>query len=210
MLHSQSPPLAQNETTHDEPPGRFARDHDLRSEPRFGRRLSSASIHALPPPRPRPSIGRRMLRAVTKFVITVLVGVGATLGWQAYGDTAKQMLAAQAPQLAPLLAWLPAKTPAAVATPASPALQLEPLAANLEFVRRSVEQMALKQEQIIRNVAALQAVDEEIRQKVSTPPPAPLQPAAAVPPPKPAPKLQPPPGAPRPSASAAPVSLAPR
>ena len=211
MLYSQSPPLAQNETAHEGPSGRFARELDSRGEPRFGKRPSSASIHALPPPRARSSIGRRMLRAVTKFVITVLIGVGATLGWQAYGDTAKQMLAARAPQLAPLLAWLPARAPAVVATPAGPALQLEPLAANLEFVRRSVEQVALKQEQIIRNVAALQVLDEDIRQKVSTPPPAPPPPAAAAPQPKPAqPRLQPPPGAPRPSASAAPVSLAPR
>ena len=148
-----------------------------------------------------------MLRAVTKFVTAVLIGVGATLGWQAYGETAKQTLAAHAPELAPLLAWLPEKAPAVVATPDSPALQLEPLATNLEFVRRSVEQMALKQEQIIRNVAALQAIDEEIRQKVSSPPPAPPQSAAAAPQPKP--KLQPPPGAPRPSASAPPVSLSP-
>jgi hypothetical protein len=210
MLYSQSPPLAQNETAQEGSPGRFARDQDSRSEPQFGRRPSMASIHALPPPRARPSIGRRMLRAVTRFVIAALIGVGATLGWQAYGDTAKQMLAARAPELAPLLAWLPSKVPAVAAAPASPALQLEPLAANLEFVRRSVEQIALKQEQIIRNVTALQAVDEDIRQKVSSPPPAPPQPAAAAPSPKPAsPKLQPPPGAPRPSASAAPVSLSP-
>lgn len=216
MLYSQSPPLAENETAHEEPPGKFARDQESRSEPRFARRPMSASIHALPLPPPRPSIGRRMLRAVTRFAIAVLIGVGATLGWQAYGDTAKQMIAAQAPELAPLLAWLPAKAPVPVATPASPALQLEPLAANLEFVRRSVEQLALKQDQVIRTIAALQAVDEDIRQKLSSPPPVPAQPVAAAPPPKPAPpKLQPAPGAPapsaqRPSASAAPVSLAPR
>jgi hypothetical protein len=116
-----------------------------------------------------------------------------------------------------LLSYLPAtKPPAPVAAAPSPALQLEPLAANLEFVRRSVEQLALKQEQMIRNIAALMALDEDIRQKVSSPPPPPApaaQPAAAIPQPKPAaPKLQPPPGAPaaqRPSASAAPISLAP-
>jgi len=212
MLYSQSPPLADNDATQQNSPRGFARDQEARSEPRFGARSAGASIHALPLPRARQSIGRRMFRAVSRFVITVLIGVGATLGWQAYGDTAKQMLAASAPELAPLLAWLPAKAPAvaAAAAPASPAPQLEPLAANLEFVRRSVEQIALKQEQIIRNVAALQAVDEEIRQKVSTPLPAPPQPVAAAPQPKPAPpKVQPPPGAPRPSASAAPVPLAP-
>ena len=95
-----------------------------------------------------------------------------------------------------------------------PALQLAPLASNLEFVRRSVEQLALKQEQMARNIAALQAVDEDIRQKVSSPPPAPAQPAAAIPQPKPAPKPQQPAGAPassapRPSPAPGPISLAP-
>jgi hypothetical protein len=215
MLYSQSPPLAGNDTAEENSPRGFARDEEARSEPRFGRR--AASIHALPPPRRRSIVGR-MFRAVTRFVIVVLIGVGATLGWQAYGNMAKEMLAAHAPEQAWLLSYLPAtKPPAPVAAAPSPALQLEPLASNLEFVRRSVEQLALKQEQMIRNIAALQALDEDIRQKVSSPPPPPAPSAAAaqaaMPQPKPAPpKLQPPPGAPaapRPSGAAAPVSLAP-
>ncbi|HKU04468.1 MAG TPA: hypothetical protein VJR30_00245 [Bradyrhizobium sp.] len=214
MLYSKSPPLAENDTAQDDQ-HRFSHDHEERDEPRFGRRPMSASIHALPPPRPRPSLGRRIFRRTSRFAIVVLIGVGATLGWQAYGNTAKQMLATSVPELAGLVSYIPApKPPVAAAAPANPALQLEPLAANLEFVRRSVEQIALKQEQMIRNITALQITDEEIRQKVSSPPPAaPAQPAAVAPPPKPAPqKLQPPPGAPapRPSANAAPVSLAPR
>jgi len=119
------------------------------------------------------------------------------------------------------LSYLPStRPPAAVAAAQSPALQLEPLAANLasniEFVRRSVDQLALKQEQMVRSIVALQAVDEDIRQKVSAqmpPAPVPAQPMAAIPQPKPAaPKPLPPPGAPapRPSASAAPVSILPR
>ena len=214
MLYSQSPPLADNEMAEENSPRGLARDEEARSEPRFGRR--PAFIDALPPRR-RPSIGRRMFRAVARFVIVLLIGVGGTLGWQAYGNMAKEMLAARAPEQAWLLSYLPAtKPPAPVAAAPSPALQLEPLASNLEFVRRSVEQLALKQEQMIRNIAALQALDEDIRQKVSSPPPpAPAaQAQAAMPQPKPPapPKLQPPPGAPaaaRPSAAAAPVSLAP-
>ena len=208
MLYSQSPPLAGHDTAEEHSPRGFARDEEARSEPRFGRR--PASIHALPPPRRRSIVGR-MFRALTRFAIVVLIGVGGTLGWQAYGDMAKQMFAANAPEQAWLLAYLPAtKPPAPVAAAPSPALQLEPLAANLEFMRRSVEQLALKQEQMIRNMAALMALDEDIRQKVSSPPPPPSAAAAqaAMPPPKP-PKLQPPPGAPRPSAAAAPVSIAP-
>src|SRR5262245_36360660 len=210
MLYSQSPPLAGNETADENSPRGFARDE----EPRFGRR--PASIHALPPPRRRSFVGR-MFRAMTRFVIVVLIGVGATLGWQAYGNMAKEMIAAYAPEQAWLLSYLPATKPPAPVAAAAPsaAPQLEPLAANLEFVRRSVEQLALKQEQMIRNMAALMALDEDIRQKVSAPQPPPSAAAAqaAMPQPKPAPpKLQPPPGAPaapRPSASGAPVSLAP-
>ncbi|MBH9648525.1 hypothetical protein, partial [Burkholderia vietnamiensis] len=90
----------------------------------------------------------------------LLLGVGATLGWQAYGDTGKQMFATYVPDYAWLLSYLPGtKPPAPVAVAAAgsnPALQLEPLAANLEFVRRSVEQLALKQDQLARNIAALQ------------------------------------------------------
>ena len=121
-----------------------------------------------------------MFRAVTRFAIAVLIGVGATLGWQAYGDTAKQMLAAHAPELAWALAYIPATKPVAAAAPANAPLQLEPLASSIDVVRRSVEQLALKQEQMARNIAAMQAVDEDIRQKVSSPPPAAAQPAAAV------------------------------
>ena len=152
MLYSQSPPLADNETAEENSPRGSAREQETRSEPRFGRRPTIASIHSLSPPRPRPSIGRRMFRAVTRFVIVVLIGVGGTLGWQAYGDMAKEMLAARAPEQAWLLSYLPATNPPA-AVAANPALQLEPLVSNLEFVRRSVEQLALKQEQMARNIA---------------------------------------------------------
>jgi hypothetical protein len=215
MAYSKSSPLADNETAEENSPRGFAREQEARSEPRFGRRPSMASIHSLPPPRPRQSIGRRMFRAVTRFVIVVLIGVGGTLGWQAYGDMAKEMLAARAPEQAWLLSYLPTTNPPA-AVAANPALQLEPLASNLEFVRRSIEQLALKQEQMARNIAALQAVDEDIRQKVSSPPPAPVQPVAAIPPPKPAPAkpqqpaVAPASSAPRPSPAPGPTSLAPQ
>ena len=79
MLYSQSPPLADHETAEENSPQGFGRERETRSEPRFGRRPTSASIHSLHPPR-RPSIGRRMFRAMTRFVIVVLIGVGGTLG----------------------------------------------------------------------------------------------------------------------------------
>lgn len=209
MLYSQSPPLADDDAVRDDPPHQPVRDREARAEPRFGRRPEAAPAYSAPP---RPSLGRRMVRAIFRFAMAVAIGVGATLGWQAYGDMAKQMLAELAPEHAWLLSYLPAtRPPAAVAAARSPALQLEPLTSSLEVVRRSVEQLAAKQEQMARNIVALQAIEEDIRQKVSSPPPVvaqpPAQPAAQLLPPKPpSPKPQPPAAtpssAPRPSASA--------
>ncbi len=221
MLYSQSPPLAENETAPEEQPRGFARHQVEQDEPTFGRRGVGPAVHAYPPPRPRPSLGRRMFRRLFRFAVVLMLGIGATLGWQAYGDTGKQMFATYVPDYAWLLSYLPGtKPPAPVAVAAAgtnPALQLEPLAANLassiEFVRRSVEQVALKQEQMARNIAALQAVDEDIRQKISASPaaaPALAQPMAAPPQPKPAPPKPPAPAAPRPSSASGPLPIAPQ
>ena len=49
-----------------------------------------------------PSMMRRMLRSLGRFSIAVLIGVGATLAWQSYGDEAREMLSAQVPSLS----WL--------------------------------------------------------------------------------------------------------
>jgi DNA-binding winged helix-turn-helix (wHTH) protein len=72
-----------------------------------------------------------------------------------------------------------ATSPAMAATAPDPAQQLEPLASNLDVVRRSVEQLAAKQEQMAQNIATLQAVADDIRQRMSTPPSSPSQQQAA-------------------------------
>ena len=131
----------------------------------------------------RPSIGRRMLRSLTRFSIAALIGVGATLGWQSYGDAAKEMVIARAPTLAWVLSISTTKPRVVATTSPDPMQQLAPLASNLDFVRRSVEQLAAKQEQMAQNIAALQAVEEDIRQKVSSTAAAPQ--AASIPQPKP-------------------------
>src|SRR5713101_902058 len=131
----------------------------------------------------RPSIGRRIFRTLTRFSIAVLIGAGATLGWQSYGDAAKEMLVARAPTLAWVLSVSTTKSPVVAATSTDPMQQLAPLAFNLDIVRRSVEQVAAKQEQMTQNIAALQAVEEDIRQKMSST--APAQQAASIPQPKP-------------------------
>jgi hypothetical protein len=195
MLHSQSPPLAEKDwlTAEQISPGGHARDPDARSDQRMGRRRMKPPIDA---PRPyrfgegqlasgRPSIGRRIFRTLARFSIAVLIGVGATLGWQSYGDAAKEKLVARAPTLAWVLSVLTTKSPVVATTSTDPMLQLAPLAFNLDAVRRSVEQLAAKQEQMAQNIAALQAVEEDVRQKMSSTPSAPAQQAASIPQPKP-------------------------
>jgi hypothetical protein len=202
MLYSQSPPLAEKEwlTAEDTSAGRSARDPDTRSDLRSGMRPLKAPIHSPHPSRlndrevasDRPSIGRRMLRSLTRISIAVLVGVGVTLGWQSYGNAAKEMVIAQAPTLAWLLSISTTKPPVASATFPDLVQQLAPLALNLDVVRRAVEQLAAKQEQMAQNIMALQAVEEDIRQKMSSTPPAPPPQAASIPQPNPPqPRAQP-------------------
>lgn len=136
----------------------------------------------------RPSIGSRIFRALVRFSVAVLIGVGATLAWQSYGDQAKEVVVTRAPSLGWLLSASKTKSPAAVATSPDLMQQLAPLALNLDAVRRSVEQLAAKQEQMAQNIVAMQAVEEDIKQTMSSPPPP--QQAASIPkhkPPQPRP-----------------------
>ena len=222
MLYSQSPPLAEKEwlTAEETSSGRSARHADARSDLRSGRLPLNAPIHS---PHPssltdrevasnRPSIGRRVLRSLTRFSIAALVCVGAALGWQSYGDAAKELVIARAPTLAWLLSISTTKPPVASATSPDLVQQLAPLALNLDVVRRSVEELAAKQDQMVQSIATLQAVEEDIRQKVSSTPPSPAPQAASIPQPNPPqPKAQssavqsssvprpPPPAGPQPS-----------
>jgi hypothetical protein len=189
MLYSQSPSLTAEETLL----GGLERDLDVRSDQRTGRRRMKPSIDSPhhyrfgegQPASGRPSIGKRMLRTLVRFSIAVLIGVGATLGWQSYGDEAKEMLVAQAPMLGLLLPVSTTKSPVVAATSTDTTRQLAPLVSALDAVRRSVEQLAARQEQMAQNIAALRAVEEDVRQKTSSAPPAPAQQAASIPHPKP-------------------------
>jgi len=198
----QGPPVADNDRPRVEANSsawpsshKSARDPDVRPDRRFGGRPLEETTTPLGfSARQQRSIGGRMFRAVTRFVMAVLIGVGATLGWQTYGDAATEMLATQVPTLAYVLSVLPTKQPVAAGVAAANAPQAEPLAADLNAMRQSVDQLAARQDQMTHRIAALQAVEEDIRQRISMmPPPAAAAPqAAAVPPQKPAqPKAQP-------------------
>ena len=186
MLYSQSPPLTAEDTSF----AGLERDPDVRSDQRMGRRRAKPSIDSPysyrfgegQPAIKRPSIGRRMFRTLIRFSIAVLIGVGVTLGWQSYGDAVKDMLAAEAPILGWVLSSVPTTKPSAVAvTSLDPTRQLAPLASTLDVVRRSVEQLAAKQEQMAQNIAALRAAEGDARQKLSSAPPAPAPAPAPVP-----------------------------
>src|SRR5258707_5603451 len=182
-MYSESMPLVEKEW------GGRPLDLDARSDQRIGKRPMKPSIRS---PLPsglnddqvagdRPSIGRRIFRTLTRFFIAVLIGIGATLAWQSHGDAAREMVVARAPALAWLLSVSTTKSSAVAATSPDPVQQLEPLASNLDVVRRSVEQLADKQDQMAQNIATLQAVEEDIRQKISFTPPSPSRQAAPIP-----------------------------
>jgi hypothetical protein len=204
MHYSQSPPLAEKEWLTAE-----ARDLDAMSDQRIGIRPMKRAID---PPRSssddkvssgRPSFGSRVFRTLTRFLIAVLIGVGGTLAWQSHGDAAREMVVSRVPTLAWLLSASTTKSPTGAVTSPDPVQQLQPLASNIDVVRSSVDQLAAKQEQMIQNIAVLQAVEEDIRQKMSSPPLSASQQAAPIPPPHKPPQ-------PRAQSSAVQSSSAPR
>jgi hypothetical protein len=135
------------------------------------------------------SITRRIFRALARFFFAVLIGVGATLAWQSYGDQAMDMVRAWDPSLGE---WLPASTGKPAAPPVTSAevqQQLKPIATDLAAVRRTIEQLTADQDQLSRtqqqmaqSIATLQAAEQELTQRLTSPPPSkPVN----VPPPKP-------------------------
>jgi hypothetical protein len=147
-----------------------------------------ANIQNWPKPRPadiqnnqrRLSIGRRMSRAFARCAIVLLIGIGATLAWQSYGDEAIEMVKTEAPSLAWLLPVSKAKPPpdgqssAAVVNSAELVKQLKPIALDLAILRRSVEQLGVKVEQLaakqdqMSHAIVLRSVEQGPSQKLSS------------------------------------------
>jgi hypothetical protein len=135
------------------------------------------------------SITRRIFRALARFFFVVLIGVGATLAWQSYGDQAMDMVRAWDPSLGERLPASTSKPAAPPVTSAEVQQQLKPIATDLAAVRRTIEQLTANQDQLTRvqqqmaqSIAALQAAEQQLSQKLSSPPP---PKAVQVPPPKP-------------------------
>jgi pyruvate/2-oxoglutarate dehydrogenase complex dihydrolipoamide acyltransferase (E2) component len=143
--------------------------------------------------RRRPSFRKRALRTLLTFCL----GIAATLGWQSYGDVARELIANSTPQLAWLAPPAGAVEQAAPETVASaaPAIaapvasapdpqQLNATSLGLAAVRQSVDRLAAQlttnQQQMASEIAKLQVAEQDILQKVSAPP------QVSAPPPRPA------------------------
>ena len=186
---SMSSPLAPGDQVHDR--DFLVRDlddeRDLHSQPL--QRARDQSSRSRPPATVvRPSIGRRIFRTFARFTVAVLIGVGLTLAWQSYGEQAKEM----ARTLVPSLAWLVPQPDAKLPTDADilpeMAQQIKLVALDVAIVRRNLgqlatnqDQIAAKQDQITQNMAELQEIEQDVRQKTFSPPPAPKPVAPAAP-----------------------------
>jgi hypothetical protein len=133
-------------------------------------------------PSKRPSLGRRASRDLARFLITFCIGVAATLAWQSYGDAAREMIARSSPQLGWLAAQAaPIAQPDTIvsAVPAAPSPELRAMSLGLAAVRQSVDQLvaqfAAGQEQMTRDIIKLEAAEQEILHKISSPPPRPAE-----------------------------------
>jgi type II secretory pathway component PulM len=133
-------------------------------------------------PSERPSLGNRVSRALARFLITLCIGVAATLAWQSYGDEAREMLASAsprlgwlAPQAAPVARTAPdVIAPTAPAAPSRDQQQLNAMSLSLAAVRQSVDQLAAGQEQMTLDITKLQTATQGILDKISAPPPRPV------------------------------------
>jgi hypothetical protein len=139
----------------------------------------------------RPSLGKRVSRGLVRFLIVFSIGVGATLAWQWYGDSARATW--PQPEPASVQQAALAAAPQATAPPELQQLkddltqvkqelqQLKEIPAALASLRQSVDQLAGSQQQVAGTIAKLAA------QKPASPPR-----------PAPAPKPLTPPSAPKP------------
>jgi hypothetical protein len=124
-------------------------------------------------------LGEPASRVFGRFLITFCLGVAATLAWLSYGTTAREMIASASPQLS----WLapPAAPVAEVSAAPSPDEEkLKAISFGLAGVRQRVDEIAAQvaagQEQVTRDINKLQAVEQDILDKISASPP---RPAAA-------------------------------
>jgi hypothetical protein len=127
----------------------------------------------------RPSIGREIFHALIRLFIGVWIAVGGVLSWQSYGDEATNSVRTWVPSLAWLLPVATPKsspdrevstqdaallrsapTPAPAVSSSESVQQLEPITHDLAAMRRSLEQLAVKQEQMAQALSSSESVQQ--------------------------------------------------
>jgi hypothetical protein len=140
-------------------------------------------------PNIRPSVGKLDPLAFARYLIVFHIGVAATLAWQSYGGTAREIITNSYPQLG----WFALQSavaqtipdtiePAVPAAPSPDRPQFNATSLDLDVVRqsleqiatsqtqmmRSVEQLAIGQDQMMRDINRLQAVEQYVLERIST------------------------------------------
>lgn len=133
-----------------------------------------------------PSIGKRMLRAIARVCIALLIVFAAMLAWQSHRDEAKAIISTWLPALSPLLpsstsaqdTTLPQSAPgtqkpafATGATSSGITHQLELMASDLAGARRDLGQLADIARDLAdtrRTLEQLAAREEQMAQAVAT------------------------------------------
>jgi hypothetical protein len=103
------------------------------------------------------------------------LGVAATLAWQSrHGDAAREMIASSSPQLGWLAPQGVAQAAPDVAAPAGSrdGQQLKTMSLDLAAVRQSLSQLAADQQRMADGITKLQVADQDILNKMASPPPA--------------------------------------
>jgi uncharacterized protein HemX len=112
---------------------------------------------------------RSWLGRLAPLVLTLLLGIAVTLVWQSYGDAARHLIVSAASSL-----------DQQQFNPISPDLNAirqsidglaNSIATNQEQIMRSVDQLTASQEQMRREIAKVQAVEQYVLYKNSDPPP---------------------------------------
>jgi hypothetical protein len=170
---------------HDPIAGRDASDQYIRtareqSDFSAGVRAVEPSIRVFPRPsgfkndqfaNDRSPVGRRPLRAVARLFIAALIGVGGLSAWQSHGDEAMEKIGTWVVSLGSLSSVSTTKlppVPAPAATSPELAQQLEAMPRDLAAMRRNVEQLTEKNEQMARNIVALKAAGQHIKKNTSS------------------------------------------
>ncbi len=144
------------------------------TEPSIEAPLHPADLDLLS--RKRTSFAKRTSRTLSRLLITFLVGVAATLAWQSYGDATREMIANSSPGLAWLAPQAASVGPTALAAPPPDQEGLKSVSFGLAEVRQRVDQIAAQlaagREQMTRDINRLQAVEQDILDRISAPAPA--------------------------------------